>query len=111
MKIRVTAGILAATALLTAAPAHADTAGFYNELDDMSVPYPPDNTALGLGVQICKALRSGLSATAVINVMLPYHFYSAAQDGKFMLASVDQICPDERASVLAEARAVTSGLV
>jgi hypothetical protein len=101
------AAALVATLFFTA-PAHADTSGFIETIDDSGISYPTTSTMLGLGVAACQELHGGKSAMAVLNDIVTNYPYGYYQAGEILGAASVQICPDELAYVAAWANAQPS---
>jgi hypothetical protein len=101
-----TLAIVGALMAVLAGHANADGNGFLTELDSASISYQPA-PMLNLGLAICEAFRGGASVVSVINVMNDKSPYTPYQNGEITRAAVDQLCPEQLARTLAEAKAIT----
>ena len=102
-----TLAIVGALLAVLAGHASADGNGFLTELDNESISYQPA-PMLNLGLAICEAFQGGASLTDVITVMNDKSPYTPRQNGTIARAAVDQLCPEQLARTLAEAKAITS---
>lgn len=91
-------GVMAVFAAITfAAPAHADTQGYFDYLSNHGVANPQGNapngtTWLSQGQQECSALRGGKSEEWLIGQL--EHVMDQADSGLIVVGAHKYICPD-----------------
>jgi hypothetical protein len=86
---------VAPAALILAAPAHADTNGYLNELDAVGIHHHiSDKLMVNLGQAICADFAEGSTVTDIGAVITePGSPFTPFEAGEIIFAAVDQICP------------------
>ena len=105
---RVLLAVAVIASIVTAAPAQADAMGFLSEIDGMGLPDPTGTSMVQLGAAICHDVRGGASVLELLWAMSGSPF-TGYQQGQIVFAATDQLCFDQQARVLAEARQFLNG--
>jgi len=102
-RLMMTATAAAYTAIVFAAPAHADQYDFISQLDNSGVWYESIIDMIDIGKELCHELRHGISPPLVMGKLVNTGF-APTEAGIVLVAAINHLCLDAKPAVVGWAR-------